>query len=171
MKRLILGVAIASLSTVAVPAAQSVRQGEAPPVIPHVFQSPMIIETVFAAADRAQWGKRGWFDNPEYRALGQNTCDGVALQIQMRAKALSADNLEVGIRVYLWNPRHNHDKAVTLILELLTDPPIPPMVIGPMRKEDNGGTDSWRNTFTVPIRALSTDPQTPLRITMTTKDY
>ena len=90
----------------------------------------------------------------------------------MRAKALGDDRLEVTIRVSLWNPRGNHDKAVTLVLELLTDPPpLEPIVFGPMQKKDNGLHAAWTGTFTVPIRGLSTDPPTPMRITMTTKDY
>jgi hypothetical protein len=123
MKRLILGVAIAAFSAFVVPSAQTVRQGNTPLIIPDVFPSPMIIETIFAATDRAQWGK-GWFDIPAYQALGQSTCNGVALRrkvrsggqweagLQMRAKAVADDMLEVTIRVSLWNPRGNHDKAV-----------------------------------------------------------
>jgi hypothetical protein len=183
MKQLILGVAIAALSPFVVPAAQTVRQGETLPTIPHVFQSPMIIETVFAAADRALW-RKGWFDIPAYQALGQSTCDGVALRrkmrrngeweagLQMRAKAVAGDMVEVTIRVHVWNPRDNHDKAVTLVLELLTDPPaVAPIIFGPMRKEDNGLTAAWTGTYMVPIRGLTADPPTPMRITMTTKDY
>jgi hypothetical protein len=104
MKRLIVGVAIVGLSAVVVPSTQTVRQGDTLPTIPNVFQSPMIMETVFAATDRAQWGK-GWIDIPAYRALGQSTCDGVALRrnvrrdgrwdagLEMRVKAVSDDLL------------------------------------------------------------------------------
>jgi len=149
-----------------------------------VFQSPMIIETVFAATDRAHWGKKGWFTVAEYHALGQSTCDGVALRQYVRgghgrwdpgllmwAKAVSADLLEVSLSVSVWNPLNNHDKAVTLVLEVLSDPPLAAIVIGPLHKKDNGMSQAWRRTFTVPIHALSSDPQTPMRITMSTKDY
>ncbi len=79
--------------------AQTVKQGEASavPVIPNAFNSPMVIETVFPAADPSLWmefqsleefkpgksthGKLGkWFSVPEWYALGKFTCDGVSLR-------------------------------------------------------------------------------------------
>jgi hypothetical protein len=57
MKRLILGVAIAAFSAFVVPSAQTVRQGNTPLIIPHVFPSPMIIETIFAAIDPRAMGQ------------------------------------------------------------------------------------------------------------------
>ncbi len=179
-----------ALSCLAVPSAQTVRQGTTDAAaIPHVFHSPMVIETVFAATDRATWGKGGWFDAPEYIALGQYTCDGVALRrnfygwhnawkagwdsgIAMRAREGKGGALDVAVRVSLVNPKHNHDKAITLFLEVLNDTRVVTSVaVGPVPVKDDGMSRDETVKLTVPIGALQADPPTTLRITMTTKDY
>ncbi len=173
--------------------AQTVRQGETEPVIPHVFRSPMVIETIFAATDRATWGKRDWLEPEEYHALGEYTCDGVALRgnvyqghkrhigrdrggwdagLAMRVREEPAGILQVGIRASAWNRRHNHDKAVTLFFEVISGTAvIGSGVLGPIGTKDNETSSDGAVMIRVPIAALKAELSTKLRITMTTKDY
>ncbi len=52
------------------PSAQVVTQGEpGSSQDPNAFRSPMVVETVFAAANRSLWKQPGdWFDVPEVQA-------------------------------------------------------------------------------------------------------
>ena len=75
-------------------AGQTVRQGTAQevPAAANAFQSPMILETIFAPADQSLWVSDEWtpskpkpwksgdFTTPEYYALGKFSCDGILLQ-------------------------------------------------------------------------------------------
>jgi hypothetical protein len=110
-------------------AAQVARQG---PADPNVFTSPMVLEASFVAADRSIWGDKSWHEGPDYKALGKYRCDGIALRgdpdrntkevatgLAMRAKELPGGKLEVTIGLWLLNPSHNHDKLVTLLVEVL----------------------------------------------------
>ena len=102
--------------------AQTVKQGTEADLEPTAFKSPMIVETVFAAADRSLW-KQGWFTIPEYLELRKYSCDGVFLRgdsdrrigwdppIAMKARNLPDGNVEVRFDLKVNNPKLNHDKV------------------------------------------------------------
>lgn len=154
--------------------------------IPTAFHSPMVLETMFVAADRAMWGKKDWHTIPEYNALGKYTCDGLTLRggiinkktgawpsgLLMKAKELAGGNLEISIMVWVFNPEHNHDKAVTLFFEILDgDRVVGTTTLGPLGVEDKGRPKGGSKKLVLPIEALKNDPRMKLRITMTTTDY
>lgn len=164
--------------------AQTVRQGATQAdAIPNTFHSPMVIETVFAAADRSTWGKKGWLEPDEYHALGRYSCDGVSLRsftdgekwatgFGIQARERRAGTLEIRFRVWSWNPRHNHDKLVELFLEVMNGVTvIGSGVLGPVPTSDNERGHIGAFIINVPAESVHTDPPTTLRITLTTKDY
>jgi hypothetical protein len=152
---------------------------------PQAQHSPMILETVFAAADRSLWGDgRTWFAVKEYRDLGEYSCDGVSLRannrkdgsvwdagLQMTARGTTDGKVEVKIRASITNPPHNHDKIVTVMLQILNgDQVVENAVIGPVGAEDNNNNVNKSVTLILPADVLKTDPMTRLRLTMTTQE-
>jgi hypothetical protein len=167
---------------------QTAKQGDASQ-IPRCFHSPMVLETVFAAADRTLWTKkdrhesgRDWFTVPEYHALGRFTCDGVSLRdptkngewrpgLFLSARDLPDGNVDVGIFVKVRNPGANSDKLVKLSFEVLNgDEVVASATMEPINVEDNARGDDGEVRLTVPAAALRIEPMTKLRITMTTRD-
>lgn len=165
------------------PSAQVVTQGEpGSSQDPNAFRSPMVVETVFAAANRSLWKQPGdWFDVPEYKQLGKFSCEGVVFHgnvskdgsewesgLAMRVRLQPDNRAEVTIRVKLLNPRHNHDKSVTILMEVLNGTEVAASrKLGPLDVEDKGHAFTSETRITVPLDALKTDPMTKLRITMT----
>lgn len=161
-------------------AAQVVRQGT-PEV--NAFNSPMVIEASFVAADRSIWGDKSWHEGPDYKALGKYTCDGVALRgdpdkttkevatgLAMRARELPGDKLEVTIGLWLLNPSRNHDKLVTILVEVLDGAEVVARTtLGPMEVEDKGHAQARSFPFVIPTAVIKTEPM-KMRMTMTTKD-
>ena len=146
----------------------------------------MILETVFAAADRAVWQKPGeWFSVDEYHDLGKFTCDGVALRskpidrkgkwrsgLAMAARSLSEDRVEVRIRATAYNPRGNHDKLVRLHFEVLNgEDVLTAGTMAPIRCPDSRDPEDGELTLVLPAASLRLKPVTRLRITMATEDY
>lgn len=165
--------------------AQTARQGDPnKPVARTQFSSPMVLETVFAAADRSLWGKGRWFTIEEYHELGRFTCDGVSLRndysvrkgtwdsgLWMAVKPVDDSGVRVKIRAIVHNPRHNHDKLVNLVFEVLNGDRVERTVeMPPIPVEDNTDEVDKEVGFILPVAVLRTDPMTRLRITMTTKD-
>jgi len=152
---------------------------------PDAQSSPMTLETVFAAADRTLWGDgRTWFSVREYRDLGEYSCDGVWLRannrkngsawdagLQMTARGVRDGKVEVRIKASITNPPRNHDKIVTVMLQILNgDRVVQNAVIGPVSARDNNNDVSKAVTLLLPADALKTDPMTRLRLTVTTQD-
>jgi hypothetical protein len=177
--------AIVWLTAGLVPSAQIVRQGGAEDSSPTAFHSSMIVDTVFAAADRSLWNRGNWFTAPEYEALGKYSCDGVLFHgnftdkarttwvpgIEMKAKNGTGNTVEVTIRLHLFNPSDNHDKEVTVVLEVLNGTEVAATNrIGPKDVEDKNHDYPITTTMIVPADSLKQDPMTKLRITLTTKD-
>lgn len=165
-------------------AAQVARQGI--PVIspdPNAFKSPMVLEASFVAADRSIWGDKSWHEGPDYKALGRYTCDGVALRgdvdpktrevatgLAMRARELSGDKLEVTIGLWLFNPSHNHDKLVTILVDVLDGAEVVARTtLGPMEVEDKGHTQARSFPFVIPTAVIKSEGMR-MRLTVTTKD-
>jgi len=146
--------------------------------------SPMVLETMFAAADESLWDGPGWFSLPEYHDLGRDACDGVALRarydkrsgtwgpgLEMSAHEGRDGQIEVKVRVIVNNRRHNHDKKVRVDLEVLDGGrTIRNGTIGPFEAEDDGDDVTRHTKLVFPDGVLRTDPMTRLRIVMTATD-
>lgn len=192
-------VAISGIFLAALAAAQTARQGtpEEVPDAANSFHSPMILETSFAPADRSLWvsdewtpsdrrpWKSGTFTTAEYYALGKFSCDGLFFRngnrhgpwntgLLMKVKPKGATT-EVTMIAEVTNPGNVHDKTVTLLFEVLNGEEIVKTATIKIKANRN-----WRGkmqdydgetTFTVPTAALTKDPVTKMRITMTTQDY
>src|SRR5262245_38955646 len=76
-------VALATLGTSAW--AQSAVQGDEEEIQTD-FHSPMVVNTVLAAADKNYWHTKDWFSVQEYKDLGKFTCDGVSLRSDYKPK-------------------------------------------------------------------------------------
>jgi len=146
----------------------------------------MILDTVFAAADRSLWGRVGhWFTIPEYHELGRFTCDGVSLRasprdrkgkwdsgLEMTARPLGDDEVEVKIKATAHNPRGNHDKFVKLHFDVLNgEDVVRSATMKPIKCPDRGDEEEGEVTITLQSNTLKADPITKLRITMLTVDY
>ena len=176
------GLAVLTLQGGAV--AQVARQGSATKPDPNAFTSPMVLEASFVAADRSIWGSTSWHEGPDYKALGKYTCDGIALRgdpdkktneaatgLAMRAKELPGGKLEVTVGLWLFNPSHNHDKLVTLFLEVLDGAEVvASTTLGPIEVEDKGRARQVSFPFVMPTAVLKAEPAMKMRLTMTTKD-
>ena len=163
--------------------AQVARQGTNPD--PNAFTSPMVLEASFVAADRSIWGNKSWHEGPDYKALGKYTCDGVALRgdpdpktkeaatgLALRARELPGGKLEVTIGFWLLNPSHNHDKRITVFLEVLDGAEVVAhTTLGPIEVEDKGHTKPVSFPFVIPTAVLTTEQAMKMRLTVTAKDY
>jgi hypothetical protein len=201
-KWLALGLVL-SMTTIPFPAiGQTAKQGD-PRLNPggyEEFHSPMVLEAVFAAADRSTW-RNEWFSTEQYRRLSKFRCEKISIWgLEMSARELPGEKVEVKTRVRLMNPDQNHDKKVTLLFEVVNGDKVEESFshvyekVSPARAEfekRSGALSQPRNalgqvepikvkegaivtkivTATLPLSALKTDPMTKLRITMTTWDY
>ena len=165
--------------------AQVVRQGNAGENRdPNAFTSPMVIEAGFVAADRTIWGDKAWHEGPDYKGLGKYTCDGIALRgdidpktkenttgIAMKARSIGQGRLEVTVGLWLFNPKNNHDKSVTLLLEVLDGSKVVAQTtFNSISVEDKGRATARSFPFVVPMDVLKDPPAMKMRLTMTTKD-
>ena len=143
------------------------------------FHSPMILETSFLAAYRWHWKAKeeSWITNDEYRRLRTLRCEKISISsLEMYAREIPGDNVEVRVRVSLLNPDRNDDKEVELLFEVINE--IVPGVdkvegsftLDPVKVKE-GATVTRTTKATLPQAVLKTDPITKLRITMTTRDY
>jgi len=144
----------------------------------------MVLDTVFAAADRSLWGEGGWFTVKDYLDVGKFTCDGVSLRndykpskgtwgpgLELAAKLADEAHVRVKIRAVVHNPRHNHDKFVNLFFEVLNgDELVESVRMPPIKAQDDADEVDKEVALVVPLDALKTAPMTRLRITMSTID-
>ena len=164
--------------------AQTAKQGDPAKVTDATaFHSPMILETIFAAADRSLWHNGKEFTLPEWWELGKFTCDGVSLRmdsdrrkkwdsgINMKVRDLPGGSVEVKMKVGVLNPKHNSDKMVTLLLEVVNGDEVVAAQSVKIPAKDDGGGHQENVKFTIPGSSLRLDPITKLRITMTTQKY
>ena len=143
-----------------------------------------MLEASFVAADRSIWGDKSWHEGPDYKALGKYTCDGIALRgdpdktdKRNRNRARDAGQgdfpeaeLEVTIGLWLLNPSHNHDKLVTILVEVLDGAEVVARTtLGPMEVEDKGHTQARSFPFVMPTAVIK-NAAMRMRLTMTTKD-
>ena len=192
--------AVSLLAASAMTCGQTVKQGDPNALEAHEFHSPMVIETIFAGNEPSLWmdlkslapGKTPkplsggkWFSTAEWYALGKFTCDGVSLRedresskngtwaepgLKMRVRRHGIEVVDVTIEVGLYNPKHNHDKAVTINFEVLKNDVS--LAMASLTKEVEDKASSGNNGRVSFI--LSTDEfrsANKLRLTMTTRDY
>lgn len=177
----------------AVAEGQTAKQGDASST-PTVFHSPMILETVFAASDRALWdtkenkdGGRYWFTVPEYHEIGKYTCDGISLtdptdrskrtyegqwdnSLFMSVRPLSDGNVDFAIRVKVTNPKKNHDKLVDLLFDIMKgDEVVASLPMKQIKIEEKSYGDDGKLTAVLPASTVLS--ATRLRITMRVQDY
>ena len=105
------------------------------------------------------------------RRHGRKKTNETATGLALRAKGLpDGSSLEVTIGLWLLNPRHNHDKLVTVIVEVLDGAEVVAhTTLGPMEVEDKGHTQARSFNFVMPTAVIKTDAMR-MRLTMTTKD-
>lgn len=156
--------------------AQSAQQGD-PRKNPggyEDFHSPMILETIFLATNRAVWTWNGenWATSPEYARLGHFRCDKISIYgLEMQAREVPGARAEVRFRVRLKNPDQNHDKRLTVLFEVMNGEQVDATFkLGPLEVEEDRAVTKTIGTL-LPIAALKADPRTKLRITMTAWDY
>ena len=89
----------------------------------------------------------------------------------MRAMELREGKLQVTILLRLFNPSHNHDKLVTVLLEVLDGAEVVARTtLGPIEVEE-GDTKSKSFPFVIPTAVLKIEEAMKMRLTVTTKDF
>jgi len=137
------------------------------------FQSPVILETTFPLADRSIWNtdKGKFFMPKEWVKLSRYRCEGVSiLELTVSVSPLDGERITVTFRAVLSN-RHGHDKRVFLMFEILNgeDAAVSRSMAPVDVPEDN--TKVGLLAIPIAVKALKTDPETRLRITVRTQDY
>ncbi len=166
-------------------AALDVKQGSFGAAESSEFTSPMILTTAFAATDRALWGNGHWFAVDEYKKLGRFSCDGVSIRrdynhrkqtwdpgLELAVRVKSRDLVQVKARVSIYNPKHNHDKAVTVLLEIMDgDQVLQAATVGPIKAADDGDEEDETASLMMPAELLSKQPSPTLRVTVVARNY
>jgi len=166
-------------------AAQTAKQGgTTDPNEKTVFTSPMVLETVFAAADRSRWDPaRGnapgaWFSTEEYRGLGRFSCDGVYLRgdfnkkretwepgLAMSVREVEGGMLKIKVRAIADNPKGNRDREVSVLFEALNGDKVIASASDSSGIEE-GDEKNITVNFNLPAADLIADPMTKLRLTV-----
>lgn len=156
-------------------------------VSPTEFHSPMVLETVFPTP--AELAGKGWIAIPAYFNLGRFTCDGVSLRgekddgffwdrpktetwrsgLTMKVRAIPDNKAEVQMVLSVHNPHHNHDKLVTLHVEIANGDVVVASEAVTIKAKDDGDDHNEKTKTVIPAGAIT--PTTQIRITMTTQNY
>jgi len=134
----------------------------------------MILETAFVVADRKAWHPRAdaWISSSEIQRLRKFRCERISIStLEMKARQLSGDRAEIGIRVSLLNPDANHDKRVDLLFDVVNVDEVVKTFKFDALKVEEGDTVSRTMKLVLPMSALKTEPMTKVRITMAVRDY
>jgi hypothetical protein len=148
------------------------------------FESPMVLETVFAAADRSLWDPAQghpvgeWFSAREYEELGRYSCEGVFLRhkynrrqeswqpgLAMSVTPAPNGRLKIQVRADVDNPDDNDDRRVETLFEVIQDG----KVIASravMKAIEEGDEKSFIAPFELASSELARDPMTKLRVTV-----
>lgn len=165
--------ALLAMMWLAAPMSAHVRaQKPAPP--------PLVVDTEFAALDRALWGKGEWFSVPAYHALGEQAYDKVMIRRHQNDKAGTWDSgLEMSVamkeegtvlvktRLTVLNPKGSHDKTVMVLVEVMQGTVTVRKANLKMDVESREEKSS-QATFTLPTDLLTSQPALSLRLTLTT---
>ena len=89
----------------------------------------------------------------------------------MRAREISGDKLEVTIGLWLLNPSRNHDKLVTILVEVLDDAEVVARTtLGPDGgRRQRAHAEPGRFPFVMPTAVIK-NAAMRMRLTMTTRD-
>ena len=165
--------------------AQTATQGATPyDADKTAFKSPMVLETVFAAADRSLWDitkghlPGAFFSVDEYMQIGRYNCEGVYLRhkydkatktwqpgLDMSAAETPDGKLNIQVRVHVDNPKKNHDRKIEALFEVL----IGGKVVASStvkRAIEEGDEKPMVAPLTLPPSDLVQDPMMKLRITL-----
>lgn len=137
---------------------------------PTEFRSPMVLDTVFLASDPAKWKSGAWISGAEWAELGRYHCDNVSIgTLSARVKEQVKGNVTFELRSTLTN-RKGHDKEVRVRYELLDhDQVIATTTLGPFQLDEEK-SKTKTVLLAVPKLALTTDPMTPMRVTVSARD-
>jgi hypothetical protein len=169
---------------------QTAKQGDASPE-PIAFHSPMVLEAVFAPADRALWVSDDWtpkdpkpwksgeFTTIEYYNFSKFPCDGLYLQREGQTAGVVVEHVrqigaetKVKLEVSVTNPGPVHDKRVTLLLEVLNAGETVATSSTTIKLNQSFRESVESNSKYVTLLVPSSKvPGSRLRITMSTKDY
>ena len=168
--------------------AQTVKQGEVASPEKRYFTSPLVLETVFAAADRSLWDPAkghapgAWFSGEEYGNLGKFSCDGVYLRskfdfktdkwlpgLAMSVTEAAGGMLAVKVRAMVDNPKGNRDRYVTILFEALNGDTVIASAAPPKRSVEEKNEKPIVGEFTLKPEDLVADPMTKLRLTVRTE--
>jgi len=164
-------------------AAQAARQGGASDE-KTTFTSPMVLETVFAAADRSLWDPaKGhvagtWFSTEDYHGLGKFSCDGVYLRsdfkpkqgtwkagLEMSVKEGEGGQVRVKVRATADNPKDNRDRKVDILFEVMNGEKVIASASDSTGIEE-GDAKGITVNITLPAADLIAHPMTKLRLTV-----
>ena len=106
---------------------------------PHEFHSPMVLEVPLLLTDYTRWNDK-WTTEAEFANLRLNHCDGIFVErLKLRAVRATPDLIRFRASVKLRNPNDNHDKAVYLTFDVLSEGES----IGGLRRAADA-THNWR---------------------------
>ena len=164
-------------------AAQAARQGGASNEKTN-FTSPMVLETVFGAADRSLWDPAkghvagAWFSTEDYHRLGKFGCDGVYLRsdfkpkqgtwkpaLEMSVKEGEGGQVHLKVRATADNPKDNHDQKVEILFEVMNGEKVIASASDSTGIEE-GDAKGISVSFALPAADLIADPMTKLRLTV-----
>ena len=148
------------------------------------FDSPMVLETVFAAADRSLWDPSqghqpgAWFSHQEYEDLGRYSCEGVFVRqkynqrretwkpgLSMSVTQAQDGRLKINVRAVVDNPDDNHDRKVETLFEVIRNGRV--IASRTVKKAiEEGEEKSFVAPFDMAASDLIQDPMTKLRVTL-----
>ena len=148
------------------------------------YESPMTLETVFAAADPSLWDPSqghqpgAWFSVEDYKDLGRYSCDGVFLRHKYNRRqetwqpglALSVTQtpygkLKVSVRAVVDNPDDNRDRLVEARFEVIQNGKV--IASRTVKKSvEEGNEKTLTAPFDLAASDLTRDPMTKLRVTL-----
>jgi hypothetical protein len=148
------------------------------------YESPMTLETVFAAADPSLWDPSqghqpgDWFSVEEYQDLGRYSCDGVFLRhkynrrqeswqpgLAMSVTQAQDGKLKINVRAVVDNPEDNHDRQVETRFEVIRSGKV--IASRTVKKAiEEGDEKSFIAPFDLAASDLTRDPMTILRLTL-----
>ena len=148
------------------------------------YESPMSLETVFAAADPSLWDPSqghqpgAWFSVEDYKDLGRYSCDGVFLRhkynrrqetwqpgLAMSVTQAPYGKLKISVRAVVDNPDDNRDRLVEAQFEVIQSGKV--IASRTVKKSiEEGNEKTLTAPFDLTASDLTRDPMTKLRVTL-----
>ena len=131
---------------------------------------PVAIAVPFPLADQATWGKDQWSEPAVLATLAAHGYDGLAIsEMQMRGTLRDGTTLFVEVRGRI-DAVKGHDKLVDLKLEFLKGNAVVATAVLPDIKAPEEKVSKFKGTFSLPVAALSANPATTMRVTITDRN-